>query len=54
MKERPGAFLTPHLAVSLGNELQRLGSAAADEVERLVTGKPFVHAVRREELARSG
>ncbi|MFD7426073.1 hydroxyacid dehydrogenase [Streptomyces sp. NPDC059818] len=50
----PGAFLTPHLAGSLGNELRRLGSAAADEVERLVTGAPFARAVRREELAHSG
>ncbi|MFI6863720.1 hydroxyacid dehydrogenase [Streptomyces sp. NPDC050421] len=50
----PGAFLTPHLAGSLGNELQRLGSAAVDEVERLVTGVPFARAVHREDLARSG
>lgn len=52
--ELPGAFLTPHLAGSLGNELQRLGSAAVDEVERLVSGLPFARAVHREELAHSG
>ncbi|MER5276545.1 hydroxyacid dehydrogenase [Streptomyces sp. NPDC002809] len=52
--ELPGAFLTPHLAGSLGNELQRLGSAAVDEVERLVTGVPFARPVHREDLARSG
>lgn len=50
----PGAFLTPHLAGSLGNELERLGSAAVDEVERLVAGAPFARAVHREDLARSG
>lgn len=52
--ELPGAFLTPHPAGSPGNELRRLGSAAADEVERLVTGVPFARAVHREELAHSG
>ncbi|MEU9206209.1 hydroxyacid dehydrogenase [Streptomyces sp. NPDC048332] len=50
----PGAFLTPHLAGSLGKELERLGSAAVDEVERLAAGAPFARAVRRADLARSG
>ncbi|MEU8701923.1 NAD(P)-dependent oxidoreductase [Streptomyces sp. NPDC048680] len=49
----PGAFLTPHPAGSLGNELRRLGSAAADEVEHPVTGVPFARTVRGEELAHS-
>lgn len=50
----PGAFLTPHLAGSLGNELERLGSAAVDEVERLDSGLPFARSVHREELSHSG
>ncbi|MFG2626314.1 NAD(P)-dependent oxidoreductase [Streptomyces sp. NPDC048473] len=49
-----GASLTPHLTGSLGNELERLGSAAVDEVQRLVPGLSFTRAVRREELSHSG
>ncbi|MFJ1546326.1 NAD(P)-dependent oxidoreductase [Streptomyces sp. NPDC088246] len=38
----PGAFLTPHPAGSPGNELERLGSAVVDEVERSVPGLPWL------------
>jgi phosphoglycerate dehydrogenase-like enzyme len=41
--ELPNAFLTPHLAGSMGNELRRLGRAALAEVERFVAGQPFAH-----------
>ncbi|MEU6371993.1 hydroxyacid dehydrogenase [Streptomyces sp. NPDC046909] len=34
----PNAFITPHLAGSQGNELGRLGTAVAEEAERLVSG----------------
>ncbi|MFJ3441475.1 hydroxyacid dehydrogenase [Streptomyces sp. NPDC086081] len=41
----PGAFVTPHLAGSQGNELARLGLAVAEEAERLRAGKDLAHAV---------
>ncbi|WP_435281808.1 hydroxyacid dehydrogenase [Streptomyces koelreuteriae] len=34
----PGAFITPHLAGSQGNELARLGLTITEETERLVAG----------------
>ena len=44
-------LLTPHLAGSQGNELQRLAQAAIDEVTRWASGDGFAHPVRRERLA---
>ncbi|AXE89546.1 hydroxyacid dehydrogenase [Streptomyces sp. Go-475] len=41
----PGAFVTPHLAGSQGNELARLGLAVAEEAERLLAGEELAHAV---------
>ncbi|MEU2540732.1 hydroxyacid dehydrogenase [Streptomyces iakyrus] len=41
----PGAFVTPHLAGSQGNELARLGLAVAEEAERLLAGEEPAHAV---------
>ncbi|MFF5980428.1 hydroxyacid dehydrogenase [Streptomyces olindensis] len=41
----PGAFVTPHLAGSQGNELARLGLAVAEEAERLLAGGELAHAV---------
>ncbi|GAA1414209.1 hydroxyacid dehydrogenase [Streptomyces thermospinosisporus] len=49
----PNVVLTPHIAGSLGNELHRLAAAAADELERYVTGRPFAHPVTEEEWERS-
>ncbi|MFI9612303.1 hydroxyacid dehydrogenase [Streptomyces sp. NPDC052023] len=43
----PNVFLTPHIAGSLGNELERLGRVAVEELERLTAGLPLAHAVRR-------
>ncbi|MDT0610387.1 hydroxyacid dehydrogenase [Streptomyces lancefieldiae] len=48
----PNVFLTPHIAGSLGNELERLGRTAVEELERLVAGVPPVCEVRRGDLAR--
>lgn len=45
-------FLTPHIAGSLGNELERLGAAVVEEVERLVAGLPLRHQVLRTDLGR--
>ncbi|MEU0583176.1 hydroxyacid dehydrogenase [Streptomyces sp. NPDC006132] len=48
----PNVFLTPHIAGSLGNELERLGRIVVEELERLVAGLPAVHEVRHADLAR--
>ncbi|MFJ8495241.1 hydroxyacid dehydrogenase [Streptomyces sp. NPDC094038] len=48
----PNVFLTPHIAGSLGNELERLGRAVVEEVERLVDGLPLLHQVLRSDLDR--
>ncbi|MFE0464059.1 hydroxyacid dehydrogenase [Kitasatospora sp. NPDC058965] len=48
----PNVFLTPHIAGSLGNELERLGAAVVDELERLVGGLPLRHRVLRSDLDR--
>ncbi|WP_369192601.1 hydroxyacid dehydrogenase [Streptomyces sp. R08] len=48
----PNVFLTPHIAGSLGNELERLGRAVVQEAERLVDGLPLLHQVVRTDLDR--
>ncbi|MFD4879898.1 hydroxyacid dehydrogenase [Streptomyces sp. NPDC058420] len=48
----PNVFVTPHIAGSLGNELERLGRAVVEEVERLVDGLPLLHQVLRTDLGR--
>jgi phosphoglycerate dehydrogenase-like enzyme len=48
----PNVFLTPHIAGSLGNELERLGRIVVAELERLVAGLPLSHEVRHADLAR--
>jgi phosphoglycerate dehydrogenase-like enzyme len=40
LRQLPGVILTPHVAGSLGNELLRLGEAAAEEVRLLAAGLP--------------
>jgi phosphoglycerate dehydrogenase-like enzyme len=49
----PNAFVTPHIAGSHGNELARLGLCVADELERLVTGRPLRFEVGVEDLDRT-
>ncbi|MFD9327707.1 hydroxyacid dehydrogenase [Streptomyces sp. NPDC060065] len=49
----PNVFLTPHIAGSLGNELERLGRTVVNELERLATGLPPAHRVHRTDLATS-
>ncbi|WP_181801580.1 hydroxyacid dehydrogenase [Streptomyces shenzhenensis] len=46
----PNVFLTPHIAGSLGNELERLGRTVVDELGRLTRGLPLAHQVGRAEL----
>ncbi|MFE2431794.1 hydroxyacid dehydrogenase [Streptomyces sp. NPDC059373] len=48
----PNVFLTPHIAGSLGNELERLGRTAVEELERLCGGLPLAHQVTRADLTR--
>ncbi|MGW0820197.1 hydroxyacid dehydrogenase [Streptomyces sp. NPDC002845] len=48
----PNVFLTPHIAGSLGNELERLGEIVVEELERVVAGVPLVHEVRHSDLDR--
>ncbi|MFI0733870.1 hydroxyacid dehydrogenase [Streptomyces sp. NPDC021225] len=43
--ELSGAFITPHLAGSQGNEVRRLGLSAVGELERLLAGVPLSHQV---------
>ncbi|MDN0200560.1 hydroxyacid dehydrogenase [Streptomyces sp. S.PNR 29] len=48
----PNVFLTPHIAGSLGNELERLGRIVVEELERLVAGVAPVHRVLHADLTR--
>ncbi|MER5436152.1 hydroxyacid dehydrogenase [Streptomyces sp. NPDC002588] len=48
----PNVFLTPHIAGSLGNELERLGRIVVEELERVANGLPLAHEVRHADLAR--
>ncbi|MGW5650522.1 hydroxyacid dehydrogenase [Streptomyces humi] len=52
LHQLPNVFLTPHIAGSLGNELERLGQTVVDEAERLVDGLPLLHRVHHDELSR--
>ncbi|WP_105969501.1 hydroxyacid dehydrogenase [Streptomyces geranii] len=49
----PNVLLTPHIAGSLGNELERLGRTVVDELRLLNSGSPFAHPVRRADLVNS-
>ncbi|WP_329341683.1 hydroxyacid dehydrogenase [Streptomyces sp. NBC_00663] len=49
----PNVFLTPHIAGSLGNELERLGRTVVDELALLTAGAPLAHRVRQADLANS-
>ncbi|MFL6000647.1 MAG: hydroxyacid dehydrogenase [Streptomyces sp.] len=48
----PNVFLTPHIAGSLGNELERLGRIVVEELERVVAGAGLEHEVRYADMAR--
>ncbi|MFZ3474492.1 hydroxyacid dehydrogenase [Streptomyces sp. 2.9] len=49
----PNVLLTPHVAGSLGGELERLAATAVDEVERYALGLGFRHPVDRDRLGYS-
>ncbi|MFF4058681.1 hydroxyacid dehydrogenase [Streptomyces sp. NPDC001668] len=48
----PNVFLTPHIAGSLGNELERLGRIVVEELERVGAGVGLVHEVRFADMGR--
>ena len=48
----PNAFITPHVAGAMGNELVRLSELAVQEVERFVAGEPPRYPVRADDLDR--
>ncbi|TCO44051.1 phosphoglycerate dehydrogenase-like enzyme [Kribbella antiqua] len=48
----PNTFLTPHIAGSHGNELARMGDCIIDELERILDGSPFAHAIVASDLDR--
>ncbi|MGX9885509.1 hydroxyacid dehydrogenase [Streptomyces sp. NPDC002276] len=52
LHQLPNVFLTPHVSGSAGNELERLGRTAVEEVARLTAGLPLAHPVSRSDLAR--
>ncbi|MFI2566527.1 hydroxyacid dehydrogenase [Paenarthrobacter sp. NPDC018779] len=47
----PNVLLTPHLAGSLGTELQRMAASTIDEALRIARGKPLLHALHAKDLA---
>lgn len=48
----PNVFLTPHIAGSHGNELARMGDCIIDELEHILNGRPFTHAITASDLDR--
>ncbi|MFF2840828.1 hydroxyacid dehydrogenase [Paenarthrobacter sp. NPDC057981] len=46
----PNVLLTPHVAGSLGNELERMAASAVNEALRLSRGEPLRFPVRAEDL----
>lgn len=48
----PNIFLTPHIAGAVGLERTRLGEMAVEEAIRFIEGRPLLHAIRREDMAR--
>jgi len=48
----PNLFLTPHIAGSIGTEIQRLADQIVSEIERFARGTTLRHLVRREDLGR--
>ncbi|MFF3500236.1 hydroxyacid dehydrogenase [Streptomyces sp. NPDC003247] len=51
--ELPGVLLTPHIAGSIGGELERLTEHALAELARFAAGQPFARPVHHAQLARS-
>jgi phosphoglycerate dehydrogenase-like enzyme len=49
----PNAYITPHIAGSMGREWHRLGLTVAEEVERYVAGTPLLHELTQEKAAHS-
>ncbi|WNI16974.1 hydroxyacid dehydrogenase [Actinacidiphila sp. ITFR-21] len=52
LRALPNVLITPHIAGCQGTEVQRLGAYAVDELERWISGRPLLGAIRAEQLAR--
>lgn len=48
----PNVVLTPHIAGALGNEVQRLGVLASEELRRIAAGEPLRFPVRGDDLSK--
>ncbi len=46
----PNVFLTPHIAGSLGDEVQRMGKYAVEEMERVLRGESLLHEIQESYL----
>ena len=51
LRSLPNVWLTPHEAGAVAQNLRRIGTSVADEIEALVQGRPFHFEVTREKLA---
>ncbi|MFC8040911.1 hydroxyacid dehydrogenase [Paenarthrobacter sp. NPDC057355] len=47
----PNVLLTPHIAGSLGTELERMAASTIEEALRIARGKPLLHALHAKDLA---
>lgn len=50
--DMPNVLITPHIAGSLGNEVERMTTMTLDEIERFVSGMPLQHAVTADQWQR--
>jgi phosphoglycerate dehydrogenase-like enzyme len=50
LRHLPNVMITPHIAGSRGNEQQRMGTLAIEEVIRYVKGEPLRHGVLQSEI----
>jgi len=51
LRHLPNVWLTPHEAGAVAQNLQRIGTFVADEIEAFAAGKPLHYPVTREQLA---
>lgn len=54
LRSLPNVLLTPHQAGAIAENLLRIGTFVADEIEALCAGQPFVYEVAEEMLSRVG
>lgn len=54
LRTLPNVWLTPHEAGVVAQNMLRIGTFVADEIEALCQGKPFIYEVTKEQLSRIG